>query len=129
VVVVLPLLKALDEPASLGPLVLGSPPLYSADASALFVPRKTDALAEYRVRKAGTAQQSMPSTTVCRMADDHNILIRCVGTVIHDDRGRLLLIRGATDLGPARDGPAGRTGEDRQVELVSPTRRRYGASY
>lgn len=47
------------------------------------------------------------------MADDHNGLIRCVGAIIHDDRGRLLLVRRATDPGRGRWSlPGGRVERD-----------------
>jgi len=41
-------------------------------------------------------------TTFCRVTDLSDRLIRCVGAVIHDDDGRLLLVQRATEPGRGR---------------------------
>jgi 8-oxo-dGTP diphosphatase len=41
-------------------------------------------------------------TTVCGVTDQSQRLIRCVGAVIHDEHGQLLLIRRATEPGRGR---------------------------
>jgi 8-oxo-dGTP diphosphatase len=70
--------------------------------SALFVQHWTDGSAEYPVNRAGTAQRDKAATTVCGVQSGAQRLIRCVGAIIHDDTGRLLLVRRATEPGRGR---------------------------
>jgi 8-oxo-dGTP diphosphatase len=70
--------------------------------AALFVQDTTVRSAEYSVTQAGTAQCGKPVTTVCGVGIEPQRLIRCVGAVIHDHAGRLLLVRRATEPGRGR---------------------------
>jgi 8-oxo-dGTP diphosphatase len=62
----------------------------------------TDFPAEYSLRKAGTAQRRAALTTFRIVTNPPTRLIRCVGAVLHDERGRLLLVRRATEPGRGR---------------------------